>query len=184
MVRTISTEVILTRFLTLPSGWTTSPGNVSFQRYSSFILCLRSRSRRGRLCCLSTLIVFVAETAGVSFWTLSFLLSIESVFPFLTIDQYSCLNPFISNLGSFVFWSFYLSVSSPWSSTYDNSALIDFDQFLVHTLLTLSERCTESHIRILYKLSRILSVDISLEDTRACSHLVSKSWMSSPLKRH
>ena len=57
-IRTIPLKVILARSLTFLSGWTTSPSGVSFQKSSSVIWCLRSWSRTGRLCWLSTLIIW------------------------------------------------------------------------------------------------------------------------------
>ena len=69
-------------------------------------------------------------------------------------------------LWSFVFWSFDLYVSSPWSSTSDNSTVIDLDGFLVTVW-----NWSDSRIRILYNLSRILSLCNFLVDNRAWSHL-------------
>ena len=101
---TFSFEVIRARFLAFPCRTTLSPGTETFRGFSSVSVCVCAFwSKRGPLCFPST-IGSVAETTGVSFWTrsrcfpliaFSHFLFYADCSPFVTLDQYSCFNPFI-----------------------------------------------------------------------------------------
>ena len=54
--------------------------------------------------------------------------------PSVTLDQYSCLNPFIPGLEVASSLSSDQCVFLPWSSIFDSLALLDLDPFLGNTV--------------------------------------------------
>ena len=179
---------ICTFFFIFPSWTATAPEGFSFRRTFSVILCLRSCSRRGQSCLISTLDVVVAETASISCWPLSF------CFP-LIANSFSSFNAtwsspvFLSTL-TFPFWSnqyscFNSLISGLKIPCFDHltflSASRDVDQFLVRTLPMLFW-VDQTLVFASYELSRILSLGTSLVDNKTWSHPVPKSWISSPCK--
>ena len=187
-IRTVPFKVISARFLIFPSWTATAPEGFSFRRTFSVILCLRSWSRRGQSCLISTLDVVVAETASISCWPLSF------CFP-LIANSFSSFNAtwsspvFLSTL-TFPFWSnqyscFNSLISGLKIPCFDHltflSASRDVDQFLVRTLPMLFW-VDQTLVFASYELSRILSLGTSLVDNKTWSHPVPKSWISSQWK--
>ena len=177
-IRTVPFKVISARFLIFPSWTATAPEGFSFRRTFSVILCLRSWSRIGQSCLISTLDVVVAETASISCWPLSFCFPLIAnsfssfnatwsspvflstmTFPFWS-DQYSCFNSLISGLKIPCFDHLtFLSASR------------DVDQFLVRTLPMLFW-VDQTLVFASYELSRILSLGTSLVDNKTWSHPV------------
>ena len=191
-IRTVSLKVMSARFLSFPSRRTGASGRLPFRRASSVILCLRPWSKTARLCYCCTLAVVVAEPASISFWTLSFCFPLTAfswfpfstdMFPFTRFHQYSCFNSFISGLKNFVSWSFdlfclFTMVFNFWQLGFERCWLISCS-YVANTVWSWSD---PSYSHIFYKLFRILSLRTSLADNWAWSHLVSKSWKSSPCK--
>ena len=141
-------------------------------------------------CALST-ISSVAETARVSSWTLSNCLPLIAFShfpfnadfpPFVTLDQYSCLNPFIP--GFVVARPNHRINVSSYHGLVSLMALhcsVSINLLFIH-VANADWSWTESRIFNLYKPSRIFSLGISLADNKAWSHIVSKSCMSPPCK--
>ena len=80
-----------------------------FRRILPVALSLCLRGKRRRLCCFSTHILIVAETAVISLCALSFCLPLTTLsllpfnadkFPFTSFDQNSCFNSLVSSLVS------------------------------------------------------------------------------------
>ena len=113
----------------------------TFRGISSVSLCPRFWCRRGRLCFLTT-VGSVTETTRVSFWTLSscFPQIAFSHFPLnaafsllLTLDQYSCLNPFIPDF-EVPRPNHLINVSSDHGlQSFKSQAVLDLDPFLGRT---------------------------------------------------
>ena len=167
-IRTISFEVTLAWFLTFPSGWTTSPGGVSFRKPSSVILCRRSRSRRGRVAPSFHVDCLRGENCKSLLLNTVLLLSIDSIppFSFTSFHSYSCLNPLIPDHE--VLCSDHLIKASSCHClqlviTWLRSILIYFLFMHCQNCLTLRRL----RIRTLYKLSNTLSWSVSLVDNRA-----------------
>ena len=159
-LRTISFEVILAQFLTFLSGWTTSPGSVSCWRSSSVILCRRSWSRRGRLCFLFALIVFVAETAGVSSWTPS------CCFPLIAFSHF----PLNADALPFYFWPILLSQSfDSWSWSFLCWTLTDVSSY--HCLQLLTARRRSMLIKFSFIHCQILPEAAQTHEFASCTHL-------------
>ena len=131
-------SVMSARFSESLSRWTTASARFPFRSTFSVILCLRSWSRRGRLCRLSTLTVIVAEAANISLCTLSFCFPLIAFkadsLPFSSLDQYSCFNSFVSGLkiscpDLLICVALFHGLQLPIPSV-----SIDLDEFLVRTL--------------------------------------------------
>ena len=149
------------------------------------ILCLRSWSRRGRLCWLSTLIFSVAET-WVSSWTLSFCspLVAFSHFPFnADIFPFWLLTSIPVSIRAV--WSFDRCVFLPESSIFDSWASLDFDQFLgalpirseaeqIHVFSS----CTDSprHLPWVFHL-KLMELGPILYQNLECHLLVKRQWI-------
>ena len=159
-----------------------------FRRFSSVILCLRSWSKWGRLCCFSTLTLIVWKLQVFPFVNcpLAFhwyhspcFLSTLTCFPsrVFTNTPVSFLSFLASNFRALIFWStcLFTMVFNFRSFGFDRSWWIS-RSYIAYTVVSWSD----SRIRLSYKLSRIPSLGTSLTDHKTSSHLVSKSWISPP----
>ena len=164
----------------LPEG-PSLPGTKAFGKSSSVNLCLRLWSRRGRLCLLSR-ITSLLNTPSICFPLKTFSHSPlhADILPIFTFDQYSCLHPCIP--GSRVARPDHLTNMSCYhylQSLIDWHCSISISFVVIHCWYGLQ---LDARIVILHNISRTFSLCTSLADSRAWSHLVSKSWVSSPCK--
>ena len=116
-IRTVSFDVMSSRSSGSSSRKTATSERFPFQRTFPVALCLRSWSKRGRLCYFSTLtVIFCFPLMAFSRFPFD-----ADIFPFLSLNRHSCFNSFFPNLKNSC-PDLLIYMSLPWSSTSDNSA--------------------------------------------------------------